>query len=65
MTGSRLKSGIPSDNNDSETIYPMAGDGSVSLTLSSGLLLLHAGGSVLVRQLAQGETILVKPGADI
>ncbi len=28
-----------------------------------GLLLLHAGGSVLVRQLAQGETILVKPTA--
>jgi uncharacterized protein (AIM24 family) len=30
---------------------------------SPGLLLLHAGGSLLVRQLAPGEAILVKPTA--
>ena len=52
------------NNNDSETIYPV---GALMDRFSSpsrpGLLLLHAGGSVLVRQLAQGETILVKPTA--
>jgi uncharacterized protein (AIM24 family) len=49
---------------DAETHYPL---GMFMDRFSSparpGLLLLHAGGSVLVRQLAHSETILVKPTA--
>ena len=50
--------------NDKEMHYPVghfldrftAGD-------QPGLLLLHGGGNVFVRRLAQGESILVKPAA--
>lgn len=52
------------EGNDSETHRPlgMFMDRFSSPTLP-GLLLLHAGGTVLVRELAPGETILVKPTA--
>jgi uncharacterized protein (AIM24 family) len=51
-------------NNESETHYPvgMFMD-RFSSDQSPGLLLLHAGGNVFVRELAPGETILVKPTA--
>ena len=50
--------------NDTETVYPigMFMD-RFSSPESPGLLLLHAGGSVMVRDLAPGEAILVKPTA--
>jgi uncharacterized protein (AIM24 family) len=50
--------------NDTETVYPigMFMD-RFSSPSSPGLLLLHAGGSVLVRELGPGEPILVKPSA--
>lgn len=49
---------------DKETHYPvgMFMD-RFSATQSPGLLLLHAGGNVLVRDLAPGQTLLVKPTA--
>ncbi|HEX3942095.1 MAG TPA: AIM24 family protein [Acidobacteriaceae bacterium] len=49
---------------DQETIYPvgMYMD-RFSAPSAPGLLLLHAGGSVLVRELAAGQEILVKPTA--
>jgi uncharacterized protein (AIM24 family) len=55
---------VTGSGNDKETHYPVgqfmdrftAGD-------QPGLLLLHGGGNVFVRRLAQGETILVKPSA--
>ncbi len=52
------------EDKEVETIYPagMFMDRFYSQN-KPGLLLLHAGGSVLVRQLAQNETILVKPTA--
>ncbi|HTY83091.1 MAG TPA: AIM24 family protein [Silvibacterium sp.] len=52
------------EGKDAETIYPvgMFMD-RFSAPAAPGLLLLHAGGSVLVRQLGPGETILVKPTA--
>ena len=52
------------EGNDSVTHYPVGNfmDRFAS-PLAPGLLLLHAGGNVFVRQLAQGETILVKPTA--
>jgi uncharacterized protein (AIM24 family) len=50
--------------NDTETHYPvgMFMD-RFAAPASPGLLLLHAGGSVFVRELAPGQTILVKPTA--
>ncbi len=50
--------------NESETHYPvgMFMD-RFSAGRTPGLLLLHAGGNVFVRELAPGETILVKPTA--
>jgi uncharacterized protein (AIM24 family) len=52
------------EDKDAETFYPvgMFMDRFSSPT-APGLLLLHAGGSLLVRQLAPGEAILVKPTA--
>ena len=50
--------------NDTETVYPVGMFLDRFLALSSpGLLLLHAGGSVFTRNLAPGETILIKPTA--
>ncbi len=50
--------------NDTETSYPLGMFmDRFSSPASPGLLLLHAGGSVLVRELGPGETILVKPSA--
>ncbi len=55
---------VQAGNDDAETHYPvgMFMDRFSSPALP-GLLLLHAGGSVLVRELAPGQTILVKPTA--
>lgn len=51
-------------NNENETHYPVgAFMDRFSSRASPGLVLLHAGGTVLVRQLAPGETILAKPTA--
>lgn len=50
--------------NDTETHYPLGMFmDRFSSPASPGLLLLHAGGTVLVRELAPGEPILVKPSA--
>jgi uncharacterized protein (AIM24 family) len=50
--------------NDSETHYPVGAlMDRFSSPQSPGLLLLHAGGTVLVREIASNETILVKPTA--
>jgi uncharacterized protein (AIM24 family) len=52
------------EGNDSETYYPLgAFMDRFSSPAQPGLLLLHAGGTVLVRELAPGEAILVKPTA--
>jgi uncharacterized protein (AIM24 family) len=52
------------EDRDSETFYPVGVlMDRFSSPASPGLLLLHAGGSLLVRQLAPGEAILVKPTA--
>ena len=52
------------NNNENETHYPVgAFMDRFSSGAAPGLLLLHAGGTVLVRQLAPGETILAKPTA--
>lgn len=52
------------NDKDTETFYPV---GTLMdrfyAPASPGLLLLHAGGSVMVRSLAPGESILVKPTA--
>jgi uncharacterized protein (AIM24 family) len=50
------------NGNDTETHYPigMFMD-RFSAPQAPGLLLLHAAGNVFVRELAQGETILIKP----
>jgi uncharacterized protein (AIM24 family) len=49
---------------DQETIYPVGiYMDRFSAPSAPGLLLLHAGGSVLVRELAAGQEILVKPTA--
>ena len=49
---------------DTETHYPLGMFmDRFSSPASPGLLLLHAGGSVLVRELSVGEPILVKPSA--
>jgi uncharacterized protein (AIM24 family) len=52
------------EGNDTETHYPIGRfmDRFTSLH-TPGLLLLHAGGNVFVRNLAPGQTILVKPTA--
>jgi uncharacterized protein (AIM24 family) len=52
------------NGDDSETHYPlgMLMD-RFSAPRAPGLLLLHAGGNVFVRELGQGEAILVKPKA--
>lgn len=52
------------NDNESETHYPVGSymDRFFART-APGLLLLHAGGSVFVRGLAPGETLLVKPTA--
>jgi uncharacterized protein (AIM24 family) len=50
--------------NDSETHYPLGGFmDRFSAPRTPGLLLLHAAGNVFVRDLAPGQTILVKPTA--
>lgn len=52
------------NGDDRETHYPIGNFlDSFSAPSAPGLLLLHAGGSVFVRQLAPGETILIKPTA--
>jgi uncharacterized protein (AIM24 family)/RNA polymerase subunit RPABC4/transcription elongation factor Spt4 len=52
------------NGNDSETHYPigMLMD-RFSAPSAPGLLLLHAGGNIFVRELREGEAILVKPKA--
>jgi uncharacterized protein (AIM24 family) len=51
-------------NDDTETVYPLGMFlDSFSAPRVPGLLLLHAGGSVFIRNLAPGETILIKPTA--
>jgi uncharacterized protein (AIM24 family) len=50
--------------NDTETHYPLGMFmDRFSASQAPGLLLLHAGGNVFVRELAAGQTILVKPTA--
>lgn len=52
------------DDKDTQTYYPMGMFMDRFYAPSApGLLLLHAGGSVLVRNLGPGESILVKPTA--
>ena len=50
------------NNNETETHYPI-GQYMDRFTAGNepGLLLLHAGGNVFVRELAEGQTILLKP----
>jgi uncharacterized protein (AIM24 family) len=49
---------------DAETHYPLGRFmDRFAATQTPGLLLLHAGGNVLVRELAAGQDILVKPSA--
>jgi uncharacterized protein (AIM24 family) len=53
-----------SSGNESETHYPLGMFMDRFFAQQTpGLLLLHAAGNVFVRQLAQGQTILVKPTA--
>lgn len=51
-------------NNDTETHYPLGMFmDRFAASQTPGLLLLHAAGNVFVRELAPGQTILVKPSA--
>jgi uncharacterized protein (AIM24 family) len=53
-----------SDNNETETHYPLGMFMDRFMAPQSpGLLLLHAAGNVFVRELGPGQTILVKPAA--
>ena len=52
------------EGNETETHYPLGNFlDRFTAPQAPGLLLLHAGGNVFVRQLGQGESILVKPTA--
>ena len=52
------------EDNNSTTLYPAGAlMDRFSVLDTPGLLLLHAGGTVLVREIAEGEAILVKPTA--
>jgi uncharacterized protein (AIM24 family) len=52
------------EGNDTETHYPLGRFmDRFSSPQTPGLLLLHAGGNVFVRNLAPGQTILVKPSS--
>jgi len=54
---------VTQEGNDSETHYPVGRYMDRFYAPTPGLLLLHAGGNIFVRDLAPGQTILVKPTA--
>ncbi len=55
---------VTGDNDDQETHYPMGQFGDVfTATERPGLLLLHAPGNVFIRDLQQGQSLLIQPSS--
>jgi uncharacterized protein (AIM24 family) len=53
---------VTGDDNEQETHYPMGQFGDVFTAADRpGLLLLHAQGNVFIRDLKQGESLLIQP----
>jgi uncharacterized protein (AIM24 family) len=53
---------VTGDDNDQETHYPMGQFGDIFTAADRpGLLLLHAQGNVFIRDLKQGESLLIQP----